>query len=373
MEKAYNVCVWKLPDDFDSREAFEKSLYRLERDSSPGFPYQRQAPTIGEWLNFKNGVPDPFKVDLLWHDVQLVLADKWDSVIRVFVKQEPHKLAKLKDGRWRLILASSLCVQVAWQMLFQYLNDLEIEKAFDIPSQQGIVLVHGDWKRFKAQWENLHLDSGLDKSAWDWTAPFWALKLDLIFRKRLGRGRRLEEWYALAKILYRHMFEDPLILFSDGTTYRQVVPGIMKSGCVNTISTNSHCQIFLHIVVCILNAWPIHPLPVACGDDTIHHIMHTEDLETYKSLGIQVKSVSDTVEFVGHTFHENGPRPLYLGKHISNLFRQPTENLPQYLDAMARMYVHTDEFYLWERISYQLGVNLPMSREFYRHWYNYSC
>lgn len=372
-EKEYAGCVWSLDDDFDSFEAFERALRRLDMTSSPGFPYQREAPTNGDWLKWNGVEVDEIQKQRLWFDVQLVMRDQWEHIIRVFIKQEPHKLAKVESGRWRLIMASSLPVQMLWHMLFDDLNDLEIKNSYDIPSQQGIILVAGGWKRYHAAWKELGLTCGVDKSSWDWTAPFWAIMLDLELRRRLGRGDRLQEWITLAKLLYRHMFEIPTLMLSDGQTFKQIVPGIMKSGCVNTISTNSHCQVFLHLAVCLDANIRLRPFPRACGDDTIHHVMHTNHLDLYKRYGVQIKEVSDElIEFVGHEFHDDGPRPMYILKHLKKLRYVSDDVLPQYLDSMARMYVHTDHFYFWERLARALRCPLPLSREAYSYWYDFA-
>lgn len=340
--------------------------------SSPGYPYQKEATTNGQWLGY-NGIEfDPIKLQRLWHDVKLVFADQLDYVLRVFIKQEPHKMSKVDEKRWRLIMAAPLAVQVAWHMLFDHQNDLEIKQTYYIPSQQGLVLPRGGWKYFTRLWSNQGLTAGLDKSAWDWTAPAWALSMDLDFRCRMGRGDRIADWLKIAKILYRGMFDHPTLMLSDGTLYRQLYPGIMKSGCVNTISTNSHCQVFVHLAVCLsMNVDP-NPLPVACGDDTLQHPRHTHSLDQYARFGVIIKSVSDTAEFMGHTFSMYGPLPLYWKKHLKKLHYIPDADLAQYLDSMARMYVHDEScFNWWELIARKLAVPLPLSRQSYLRWYDF--
>lgn len=365
--------MWTLEDDFDGYDAYERALHRLDMTSSPGYPYSQEATTNGLWLKWNGLECDEIQKLRLWHDVKLVLADEYEHIIRVFVKQEPHKKSKIEEKRWRLIMASSLPVQVAWHMLFFKLNDLEIKQAYHIPSQQGIVMIGGGWKLFSKSWSERGLTCGLDKSAWDWTAPMWTLNTDLELRRRLGRGSRMSEWLSLAKTLYRHMFEDPKLLLSDGSLYQQIVPGVMKSGCVNTISTNSHAQVFVHIAVCIDLGLDPYPLPVCCGDDTLQHDSHVRDLSAYRKYGVVVKSASTTMEFVGHEFREEGPYPLYFLKHLKKLQYVTDEVLPQYLDSMARMYVHTPYYGTWERLAELLGVILPMSQDAYRFWYDYSC
>lgn len=372
MEKAYKPCVTILSEDFDEFNHFENSLLRLDMSSSPGYPYQKEATTNGEWLKWDGVTCDRIQVLRLWHDVKLVLEDKWEHVIRVFIKQEPHKKAKVLAGRWRLIMASSLPVQMCWHMLFGKFNDIEIAKAYYIPSQQGLQMVGGGWKQFYRSWKQDGTVCGIDKSSWDWTAPFWAIDLELEFRRRMLRGSRTQDWFTLANLLYRRMFVDPVLMTSDGRLYKQIVPGVMKSGCVNTISLNSHCQLFLHMAVCLEAGWDIHPLPRCCGDDTLSHVKHTLDMSLYERFGVVIKEVSETTEFVGHEFTENGPRPLYIMKHFKKLRYVNSEIMADYLDAMARMYVHTHYYEFWEYLSIQLGKPLPHSRDFYRYWYDIS-
>lgn len=374
LEEQYAPAAWRLRVDYRSRQNFVRCLSRLDLSSSPGWPYMREAPTTGRWLKFNGLEFDPIQVERLWFDVQLVFSGEFEMYLKLFIKQEPHKRSKADVGRWRLIMASPLCVQMSWHMLFADMNDREIEVSLEIPSQQGIVLPKAGWISYMRVWASLGLTSGLDKTAWDWTFPYWAIVADLELRRRLARPESLddlERWNNDAKLLYSQMFEHPKILMSDGTIYEQEVPGVMKSGCVNTISTNGHGQSLLHVVVCLDKGVPILPLPRSCGDDTLHHPAHVEDLETYRRYGIVVKSVSSTLEFVGHEFRSGGPVPMYLLKHLFKLPYIPDEDLSQYLDSMARMYVHSEYYSGWSYLASRLNVSLPLSREGYLRWYDW--
>lgn len=375
METKYKPVVWALPNDFDSKEMYIESLSRLDMTSSPGIPYCREATTNGAWLGWNQVEAAPAQLERLWIDVQAVLAGTFDTYYRSFIKMEPHKLAKCEQKRWRLIIASPLPVQVAWHMLFDYQNDLEIAEALFIPSQQGIKIYGGDWKRFLGVWKQSNLVSSLDKKAWDWTAPYWSIKLELEFRYRLARGRFKEHWYEIARRLYDDAFIAPKIVTTEGLVLRQLYPGIMKSGCVNTISANSHCQVILHLAVCMTLNDELHPLPACLGDDTLNAPQHVtiEHIMAYERFGIQIKTVGDLIEFMGHTFHDSGPVPTYKSKHLIRLAYQPNENLDNYLNDMLRMYAHHDEMYrFWENLAGLLGVTIHMSREATLFWYDYS-
>uniref|UniRef100_A0AB38ZKB8 RNA-directed RNA polymerase C-terminal domain-containing protein n=1 Tax=Suncus murinus ribovirus 5 TaxID=3139579 RepID=A0AB38ZKB8_9VIRU len=374
MEKAYAKTVWILPDDFDSYRVFRKILFRLEMTSSPGYPYNSIGPTNRDVLKFNGVTFDEVRVASLWFDVQKLLSlEKNDLILRVFIKPEPHKLAKLQENRLRLIMACPLNYQIVWHMLFDYQNDLEIAQSYNIPSQQGIVLPLGGWKNYLRQWKAKGFDTGLDKSAWDWTAPYWALNLDLEFRKRMGRGRRMDDWNKLAGVMYKRMFHRAFLLLSDGRVFRQIHPGIMKSGCVNTISTNSHMQVMIHILACEDQNVDYEPLPACCGDDTLQKLSQAVDLSCYARYGAIVKSASADIEFVGHEFTRAGPIPLYHGKHVSKFMTVPDDILPEYLDSMCRLYCKNGVvFYFWMRMAEKLGLlNKLKSREYYQDWYDY--
>ncbi|APG75724.1 hypothetical protein 2 [Wuhan insect virus 34] len=374
MEKEYTEAAWRLPGSWWSWEAFVEAVRHLEMTSSPGIPYMKEAPTIGDWLRWDGVQCDDFQLRRLWHEVQQVFDEDFRLKLRVFIKQEPHKKSKAEDGRWRLILASPLNVQVAWHMLFSYMNDIEIDKAYYLPSQQGLNLSGGMWKLYLNQWKTSRQTCGMDKTAWDWTAPWWVFLVDLEFRRRMCRRGDVGSWLRKAKVLYHQMFEQPILVLSDGSEFEQLYPGIMKSGCVNTISTNSHAQCFVHLAVCRKNNLPYYPLPKCVGDDTLstEEQIPANIMDLYAEFGVRIKSVTDTLEFVGREFRDCGPIPMYVGKHVAKAHYVSEENLVSYLDSMAREYCHSESYYrVWEALAERLGIDLPLSRESYLYWYDY--
>lgn len=337
--------------------------------SSPGWPYLCEATTNGNFLGWNQIDFDPLKIERLWFDVRTYLENPVQITLFCFVKLEPHKISKIRENRWRLIMASPIHVQVVWTMLFGYQNDLEIQQCYHIPSQQGVILPGGGWKLFLEQWRSRGYDTGLDKSAWDWTFPYWLIELDLDFRRRMGRGAKMGSWWEIASKLYNDMFVNPWVLLSNGAFYEQVYPGVMKSGCVNTISSNSHAQVMVHILVAASTGSPMYPLPVCCGDDTLQRKDQATDLEAYERFGAIVKSASEGLEFVGHEFISCGPVPLYLGKHLVKSFHVDDRNVSDYFDSMCRMYCKSPLFDFWSSYARFSGVNV-YSREYYNHWYD---
>ncbi|APG75848.1 hypothetical protein 2 [Hubei sobemo-like virus 46] len=370
MEEAYREVIWQLPDNYLSYEQFLVAVSRVDMKSSPGWPYVKEGSTNAQILQWNGFTCSEYALGRMWNEVNHYLQSDEPIVLSCFIKSEPHKISKVQEGRWRLIMASPLHVQIVWNMFFMYLNDLMVKKAYHIPSQQGLVLPNGGWKAYLDQWRSKGYDVGLDKQAWDWTAPIWLISMCLELRYRLCRGRMRGQWYNIARKLYRDMYDNPTIMLSNGQVYYQTIPGIEKSGCVNTISDNSFMQIGVHVLVCLDLGLPLYPLPVAVGDDTLQCASQTADVEAYAKFGAIVKSASAGIEFVGHEFTTNGPVPLYLGKHVVKSMHVADEYLPEYLDMMCRMYCKSPIFSYWACLANEL--NCPVfSQDYYSRWYDY--
>lgn len=370
LEQALGKARWTLPDDFDTFEHFQRCLRKLDHTSSPGLPYCYEYPTIGQWLGFDGVSYNPERVKRLWEDVQLCFKGEWMTILRAFVKKEPHKISKKNSKRWRLILASPLCVQMMWHMLFSMQNDVMVDNAFSLPTQFGMSTLHGQWKLYLEQWKRCGYKYGLDKTAWDWHMPFWMFEWILQLRFRLGNGRRMNEWMTYARRAYADMYNNPLIMLSNGKLYRQLFPGVQKSGVVNTISDNSMAQLILHVCVCIAKGWRIFPLPKAVGDDTLQTEESTSDLQIYRRFGALVKSATEGLEFVGHFFRDSGPEPVYVLKHFKQLLGQPRENWPAFFDSMNLLYTHSPLRSVWRNLAYDLRIPIR-SEYYYRYLYDY--
>lgn len=375
-EEAYDKARYSLPCDWMSKEHFMRVVRGLENSSSPGYPYCREKPTIGEWLGFDGVFYDEFQVERLWHEVQAFLNGDKDSLYRVFIKREPHKISKAKTGRWRLIICPPLYEQVAWAMVFGTGNDKEIETVGEIPSLQGMKLSGGDWKHYVRLFNTRKMRYGTDKSAWDWTCHWELIKLDLELRYRLIRGSAevKSEWFALAQRLYEGAFYHPRLILSNGQVYEQMYPGILKSGCVNTISSNSHMQILAHILLCLRNNKPIFPLPFAVGDDLLEGD-NWLTADEWATIGVVLKEIEDDYVFVGHRFPKTdrggGPVPLYLAKHLFRFGEVASKDMEDYLDSMVRLYAHDPAVQaLWREVAMRHDVNLP-SEAYVKYWYDY--
>lgn len=371
MEDHYSLTKREIPHDFDTFDSFMRAVRRLENSSTPGYPHCTEYSTIGECLGFNGIVYDEFSLKRLWFQVQCLMDGEIDVFFNVFIKDEPHKKHKIEENRYRLIVGSPLPFQVLCHMLFDFYNDALIEHSYDIPSQQGILLHGGSWRTYRNMWVSRGYDIGLDKTAWDWTVPGWKIFLVQELRQRLVYGPKFERWSSLVGKVYRALYHRAKLILSDGRVYEQVFDGIMKSGCVNTISDNSFMQVLDHLLVCQDVGVSPYPLPVAVGDDTLQCSSQLPQPLAYQKYGAVVKSATEGLEFVGMNFTEVGPQPLYFEKHLYKIpFMESV--LADYLDAMLRMYVYSPRFNVWQSIAYALGVGHKMrSKAWYLTWYEY--
>lgn len=349
--EAYREATWSLPTDFLSFEHFERVVSRLESRSSPGWPLMREAPTIGEWLGRDAlGRCDSVQMARLWKLVQTRLdGESPNDDIRLFIKREPHKLSKILEGRYRIIFSVALVDQVVWHMLFDSQNDREIEVHSRIPSKAGWTPSRGGWRRLISAYPGPY--TSIDKSQWDWGCPMWVLWSDLRIRAQLCRDHQsplFDRWLRIAKAQYAQVFEKPVLRLSDGRRFMQKQGGLMKSGLVNTIATNSRAQWLLHAMAWVRSGGDVNAIPElgSMGDDTFQL---GEASERYVSelqhLGCEVKEVDsgDVMVFAGHAITAEACVPSYAKKHWFALMHANPTVLPEMLDSYIRNYACSPE------------------------------
>lgn len=352
-----------------SYENFLKVVANLDFSSSPGHGFSNEAPTIGQWLKYDGITCNAARLSELWSRVKYWYGvDEIDSLWKVFIKREPHKVNKMESKRWRLIQCCPLDIQVMWHLLFAKANEKEVQESLTIPSAQGIVIPYGGWRFHYNKWKSQELTFGSDKTAWDWTVSEWMIRLDLELRRRLIITDY--DWYTQATKIYKNAFYNAKLILSDGRVYEQMYPGIVKSGCVNTISINSRCQVFLHLLYSFRKGISIEPMLVAVGDDTLQDEAHAEDVDLYQEFGVIIKSVSGNTEFLGREWNDDGPRPMYVSKHFFGLCYKHMDFIPEIIDALLREYVNDYEMFSFIlALNRQLGFSGNVhSREYYKYW-----
>lgn len=357
------------PPEWCGYDNFCRVVRDLDFSSSPGYPYLRTAPTIREWLGFNGVTFNQERLDILWAEVKEILHDAreekedFEVLWRCFIKQEPHKKSKAENKRWRLIMCAPLALQVVWQMVTSKMNNKIIERAYDLPTQQGMVLPFGGWKLFYQQWKSKRLSCSMDMSAWDWTYPSWLFDDVREFRHQMTDADEL--WHKTLDYLYANAFGRCKVILSDGRIFQQLYPGIMKSGVVSTISDNGIGGYALHCHVAIDMDVKDMETAVFVGDDKLASEEFMNSKEAIEKYGVRLKTITPTIEFVGNEWSESGIRPMYIGKHVFNLLHSSEDNVVDMLDSYLRLHSHSDFRLFLRWIIKRMG----WQDSFYSDWY----
>lgn len=323
-------------------------LATLNKDASPGFPWIWMGVTINA---------DILKSEQLAAQVcqafallmqKIVLSEELPlPMVRLFIKMEAHKHAKLRDGRYRLIWAYPVEYQMVHRFFLQSSITAEIENCESIPSKPGTSFVYGGTRRLYS-WINDDSKTMLeaDKSSWDMTVPesLQLMERDARWRLCLNPDQvGLEDFKFGFDQCYRTLTQSNVI-FSDGTILEQLVPGIVRSGGFITISGNSRMQVLLKVWFCIdsTNVYcdASHRL-MAMGDDTIER-MNGLDAKEYvdwmnrKGFSMKHANVGSLVglSFCSHVFRRVEGNivcvPTNWPKHQFNLSIKQSSKVPFY-------------------------------------------
>lgn len=262
---------------------------------------------------------DPERVEILrcyvHSRVETLLGDGVESdPIKLFIKQEPHKLAKIAEGRLRLISAVSVVDTMIDRMLFQGIFQAIKSRPLATPIAIGWNPMGTGASFLKMHFPNRTFDT--DKKHWDWTFPFWLLADCYSILMATASWPEWRKKIAIKR--FYCLFRAAVFQFPDGTRVEQKLPGIMKSGCYLTLLLNSLGQWFLHELA---ERELGIKVPCACfGDDVTQESCIYDDqfVNIYQRMGFRVESEShDCVDFCGFKiFSMSRFLPSYKDKHI---------------------------------------------------------
>lgn len=345
-------------------DEFEQALYDLDPKASVGLSYlTRQGSDIGTALGWDPMLRsyNPSRVAMFKAAVRDRLANPEQAdPILVFVKPEPHKRAKLEQGRLRLISAVSVVDTMTDRVMFGWLQRVVLKTVGMTPVMVGWSPYRGGYLDLTARYHGLDALC-IDKSSWDWTVKGWLLimSLDVIRRMAVDAPAWWHDWLDRR---WTMLFRDAVYGFKTGERIKQPGWGVMKSGCYLTIVLNSLCQTILHAIVSRkMNMDPEWTLFRCMGDDTIQKPV--ADLETYveklRELGAIVKDhcQGPMIEFCGHNMVGLYLRPVYTSKHIFKLMFADPAVLPQMLLAYHLVYAMDQPIWEWMRL--ELGKLAP--------------
>lgn len=271
----------------------------------------------------------------------------FSSPMRTFVKNEPHTQAKIESGRLRLIIMVPLHLVICEMALFGQQNEEEISHWDQVPSKPGFGL--SEDSHISSMWSSVvpQLEKGnvaeADVSGYDFSLCERFFLYDAKRRYLLAGGNNVFLENAIFNCT--HIMCRAVFALSDGRMFKQMSPGIMKSGRYVTSSTNSFIRVMLSRA--IGSDWCY-----AMGDDSLEGYVEGA-AEAYRKMGINVKfykRCDKTFEFCSHTFEGGKAYPTKPGKMVFNLLSQngthgfKCEVVHQFLHEM-RHHPEVDDYY----------------------------
>jgi len=303
----------------------------IPKDSSPGYPYVKLG-TDNETVLEKFGdfiwdvVVERLNLMLEYGDevfsmspVQLIDAGLCDP-IKGFIKNEPHPVRKIVDGKLRIISSVSLVDQIIERLLGGDQNQAEIAVWESCPSAPGMGLHDDGLQSIAATFRRL-VEIGkiaiTDISGWDWSVKMWELMMDAVARYRLAGAHASSEFAHLLRC-NAWCVGNSVFVLSNGEMWAQTVSGVQLSGRYFTSSTNSRMRLMASMVARVWAGLPALVGPPgkkevggkSMGDDCFE-VWFEKLQEMLCQMGHKVKYV-DVIEelnklrFCSQQFHDDG-------------------------------------------------------------------
>lgn len=316
-----------LKEDFDENfeKMFQVALGDIEMKSSPGFSVMSHfGTTNGDILKWDGQTVDLERAEMLmrvtYYRMTKLVTHPESDPIKVFIKQEPHKISKLEDGRLRLISSVSLTDAMIDRILFMPLANKIKNTYHNTNLMVGWSPVKGGYRQVAQAFIGKRALC-IDKSAWDWTVCRWLL--DGVKKLILNLAVNPPLWWVqMVEVRFNLLFSKPTFKFSDGVEIQQPFDGIMKSGCYLTIILNSLSQFLLHALACERTKIdPFETFFFAMGDDTVQELLPEDKQSAYMKvlydfgLGLKIK-IADVPEFAGFHLSADKYVPAYRDKHL---------------------------------------------------------
>lgn len=318
-------------DRLEWDRAIDNMKQYIKPDASPGVPFNQMGLRNDQVLkgmgkDFNDLVLDRIETRLRYGMEGIEKMTRKERIekgicdpVRVFVKDEPHKSAKVKEGRVRLIMSVSLADKMIEMLLSRHLHKLEVANWREIPSKPGIGFTRDDnWSVYDEVINHGNM-AYADVSGWDWSVKPWMMKVSAKAKIDLCDNPSAT-WIRLIEC-------DPVIesesiyQFSDGTLVAPNFKGIVNSGKYKTSRDNSYMRVFLAELVGARKV-------IAAGDDTVESFVE-HAVERYRKYGFVIKDyqrVEDGFEFCSRWYQHEGSYPLNAAKMLMNLLHFKCES-----------------------------------------------
>lgn len=342
---------------------YDRSLYskqidelktQVKADASPGVPLCRVALRNDQLFSY---LGERFN-DMVLNRLELLISTGLDNIgamtrreciergfmdpVRVFVKNEPHKLEKITSGKIRLIMSVSIVDKMIEMLLSRFSCKANIANWKNIPSKPGIGFDSDDNYHMVADMHRILATTrmcGSDVKGFDFSVRDWQLKdcaeMSIKLTKSRGEVDATATWAHVmrAKALLQCK---PVFQFSDGELVAPTYEGIVCSGCYRTSDGNSIMRVRLADLLGAHEA-------MAAGDDCLEQEID-DAFGKYLEYGYRLKaydSINDsgspanperTFEFCSHEYSLDTytAKPINVEKMVMNLLHQSPKSFLEY-------------------------------------------
>jgi hypothetical protein len=310
---------------------------------SPGRPYQADGMNTNEQVlkNYsKSGLIE-------------IVKREWDKAIelKLFLKAEPHKIAKVDKTMARNIAGLPIHKLVKHQAIFREMLDVAVDNWKSSPVVYGFAPgnaghIENLVKRFNGK---TVVES--DKSNWDYNYFAWLADMvtEIVVNLAIQPNEMSDEVYAeyLSDVRgsVKEVMYDAVYVTSSGRAFKPREPGIMKSGWLLTIFYNSVAQLLIDTLVLMRLGYSdeiiLENVIVAGGDDVLQTLPRGIKTEDYISeaakMGFVVTDIKTHKSFNGCEFFSNKFtcregiwefQPVRFTKHVAKLYKTKLADLP---------------------------------------------
>lgn len=323
MEVLYGPVHTSLPDDWGSDGHILRVCAWIEKnsgDKSPGAIFLRQGCTSNKSVFEKYGLPAVARMSRDRME-QLILSSTVESrqlsdPLRLFIKNEPHKRAKIDEGRWRIICGVSLIDQIIDRVLYAHIERAAIREYENIPSKAGISWQYGGSDVFIRSYPDNIVYSSFDCRQFDITHAGWMFDDIRELNERLTLNPT-PTWKQLSLNREQAVMYGSFS-FSDGVVCEKILPGWEPSGRYTTLDANGKLVVYIRVLYDIKCGEPTDPQEIcSMGDDTVQTVPRgaSDVVDYYASCGIQLTIESEPGPFSAQNFCSKSFR-LVLGRYV---------------------------------------------------------
>lgn len=207
------------------------------------------------------------------------------DAVKVFIKNEPHKLTKIRTGRLRLIWVMSMVDTLIDRLLWHKLTKSNIEHWQDTAAAPGMGATDEAFKVIWSDLERLCTKFGIDNSdvsGWDFSVKFWMQVCDYLGCLHTVRAPYGSTFQRVARNRLK-ITATPMLVLGDGRAFIFNRLAFQVTGRLRTSDGNTRMRLTLAAL-----------RGVACramGDDAVESALESSAESFYASLGFKVEGV----------------------------------------------------------------------------------